>query len=153
MKIPPLKSQLKTLYEQDEHLWLTATIQLIKENRLAELDLENLIEELEDLSKRDKNRVESFLRQIIIHLVLLQYWTEEYEYNYRHWQGEIATFRIQLNRALTASLKKYILENQEDIYQEAIFIVTQKTGLSTQIFPSNCHYSLEQVLDKDWLPS
>jgi hypothetical protein len=153
MKIPPIKNQLKVLYEQDEHLWLTATIQLLKENRLAELDLENLIEELEDLSKRDKNRVESFLRQIIIHLLLLQYWTEQYEYNHQHWQGEIATFRIQLNRSLTANLKKHLLENQEDIYQEALFIVTQKTGLSSQIFSASCNYSLEQILDKNWLPS
>ncbi len=153
MKTYPLQSQLKSLYEKDGHLWLTETIKLLKENRLAELDLENLIEELEDLSKRDKNRVESFLRQIIIHLLLLQYWTEEYEYNYRHWQGEIATFRIQLNRALTANLKKHLLENQEEIYQEAVFIFTQKTGLFSQIFPASCPYSLEQLLDKNWLPS
>jgi hypothetical protein len=39
-----------------------------------------------------------------------------------------------------------------DIYQESIFIVTQKTGLSLQIFPSICPYSLEQLLDKNWLP-
>lgn len=152
MKTYSIQSQLKDLYEQDEHLWLTEMVKLLKENRREELDIENLIEELEDLGKRDKNRVESFLRQIIIHLLLLQYWTEEYEYNYRHWQGEIATFRIQLNRTLTANLKKHLLENQEDIYQEAVFIVTQKTGLSIYIFPSNSPYSLEQLLDKDWLP-
>jgi hypothetical protein len=152
MKTSSMQSQLKSLYERDEHLWLTETIKLLRENRLAELDLENLIEELEDLSKRDKNRVESFLRQIMIHLLLLQYWTEEYEYNHRHWTGEIATFRIQINRALTANLKKHLLENQEDIYQEAVFIVTQKTGLSASIFPLGCYYSLEQILDKNWLP-
>ena len=152
MKTHPIQSQLKSLYEQDEHLWLTETIKLLRENRLAELDLENLIEELEDLSKRDKNRVESFLREIVVHLLLLQYWTEEYEYNHRHWQAEIATFRIQLNRALTTNLKKHLLENQEDIYQEAVFIVMQKTGLSSDIFPASCHYSLEEILDKDWLP-
>ncbi|GBF80043.1 DUF29 domain-containing protein [Aphanothece sacrum] len=152
MKTYSIQTQLKALYEQDEHLWLTEMVKLLKENRLNELDIENLIEELEDLGKRDKNKVESLLRQIIIHLLLLQYWTEEYEYNYRHWQGEIATFRIQLNRALTTNLKKYLLENQEDIYQEAVFIVTQKTGLSINIFPSNSPYSLEQLLNKDWLP-
>lgn len=152
MKIPSFKNPLKTLYEQDEHLWLTETIKLLKETRLEQLDIENLIEELEDLSKRDKNRVESFLRQIIIHLLLLQYWTTEYEYNYRHWQGEIATFRIQLDRALTINLKNYLLESQEEIYQDAVFIVTQKTGLSSEVFPSSCLYSLEQVLDKSYLP-
>lgn len=151
MKTHSFNNFLKTLYEQDEHLWLTETIQLLKENRLEELDIENLIEELESLSKRDKNRVESFLRQIIVHLLLLQYWTTEYEYNYRHWQGEIATFRIQLNSSLTTNLKKHLLDSIEDIYQESVFIVNQKTGLSLAIFPSTCPYSLEKLLDKNWL--
>ena len=152
MKITSFENPLKSLYEEDEHLWLTETIKLLKENRLERLDIENLIEELEDLSKRDKNQVESFLRQIIIHLLLLQYWTAEHEYNYRHWQGEIATFRVQLNRALTTNLKQHLSDNREDIYQESIFIVTQKTGLSLQIFPSICPYSLEHLLDKSWFP-
>lgn len=76
MKKDTWLNQLQFLYEQDEHLWLTETIKLLKENRLAELDIQHLIEELEALSKRDKNRVESFLRQIIIHLLLWQYWSE-----------------------------------------------------------------------------
>jgi hypothetical protein len=54
-----INNQLKSLYEQDEYLWLTETIKLLKENRLTELDVENLIEELESLSKRDKNSVSS----------------------------------------------------------------------------------------------
>ena len=152
MQISLFKNSLKSLYEQDEHLWLTETIKLLKENHLEQLDIENLIEELEGLSKRDKNRVESFLRQIIIHLLLLQYWTTEYDYNCRHWQGEIATFRVQLNRSLTTNLEQYLLENMGDIYQDSVFIVNQKTGLSLQIFPSICPYSLEQLLDKNWLP-
>ena len=60
MKKDTWLNPLQFLYEQDEHLWLTETIKLLKENRLAELDIQHLIEELEALSKRDKNRVESF---------------------------------------------------------------------------------------------
>ncbi len=59
------KIELKQLYESDEHLWLEETIRLLKQNCLDELDLENLIEELESLGRRDKQRVESLLRQII----------------------------------------------------------------------------------------
>ncbi len=146
------QSQLKTLYQEDESLWLTKMVQLLKENRLEELDIENLIEELEALGRRDKNRVESLLRQIIIHLLCLQYWTTEHEYNYRHWQGEIATFRIQLNRALTTNFRQHLGDNLEEIYQEAVFIVNQKTGLTIEQFPVNCPYSLVELLDKKWLP-
>jgi hypothetical protein len=107
---------------------------------------------LKALSKRDKNRVESFLRQIIIHLLLWQYWSEEFELNHRHWQGEIATFRVQLNGYLSTNLENYLLDNQERIYQDAVFIVGQKTEISPHNFPLNCPYSLEQMLDRHWLP-
>ena len=68
------KNDLKKLYEIDDHLWLEETIKLLRENRLNGLDIENLIEELESLSRRDKAKVKSLLEQIIIHVLLLQYW-------------------------------------------------------------------------------
>ena len=147
------KIQLKQLYETDETLWLEETIKLLRENCLEELDVDNLIEELESLGRRDKHKVESLLRQIIIHLLLLQYWTEEYNYNHRHWRGEIATFRVQLNKYLTTNLKNYLSEELEGIYQDAVFIVTEKTGLNKPLFPEKCCYSLEKLLNKTWLPN
>ena len=60
------QNKLKHLYQEDESLWLTEMVKLLRENRLEELDIEHLIEELEALGKRDRNRVESLLRQIII---------------------------------------------------------------------------------------
>ena len=146
------KIELKKLYETDEHLWLEETIRLLKENCLHELDLENLIEELESLGRRDKQRVESLLRQIIIHLLLLQYWKKEYDYNYRHWRGEIATFRVQINKYLTTNLKNYLTEELENIYQDAVYIVAEKTGLNQSVFPEKCCYSLLKLLNKNWLP-
>jgi hypothetical protein len=52
---------LKQLDEIDDHLWLEKTIKLLKANHLEELDLENLIEELENLGRRDKVKVASLL--------------------------------------------------------------------------------------------
>lgn len=146
------KTDLQKLYEIDEHLWLEETIKLLKKNRLDLLDVENLIEELEELSRRDRQKVASLLRQVIIHLLLLQYWTEELEYNQNHWRGEIATFRVQLHRLLTTNLKNYLGVNLEEIYQEAVFIVSQKTGFELTMFAESCPYQLEQLLDRHWLP-
>ncbi len=86
------QNNLKNLYEVDEHLWLEEIIKILRENRLYDLDLKNLIEELESLSKKDKNRVSSFLEQVIRHLLLLQYWTIEQERNKNHWRAEIKGF-------------------------------------------------------------
>jgi hypothetical protein len=74
-------THLQQLYQTDDYLWLLETIELLKQSRFEELDLENLIEELEDLGSEKRNAVESLLEQIIRHLLLLQYWHEEFERN------------------------------------------------------------------------
>ena len=142
------KDQLKKLYVIDDHLWLEETIKLLKENQLNNLDLENLIEELESLSKRDKNRVSSFLEQIIRHLLLLQYWTIE-EISQNHWRAEIQSFRTQLRKYLTKNLQTYLGDELHTIYQDALEYVRQKTGFSVD-FPEKCPYTLEELLDKKW---
>jgi len=143
--------QLKQLYELDDSQWLGETISLLRNHQFQQLDLEHLIEELEDLGKEKKNAVASLLEQVIRHLLLLQYWTKEAEYNTIHWQEEIYNFRTQLGRKMTANLHNYLEEELNSIYQDALGFVKIKT-VNTVIFPSQCPYSLEQLLDRSWLP-
>ncbi|BCU13855.1 hypothetical protein MAN88_44190 [Microcystis aeruginosa] len=78
--------QLKQLYEIDDSQWLGETVSLLRNHQFQQLDLEPLIEELEDLGKEKKNAVASLLEQVIRHLLLMQYWTKEAEYNIINWQ-------------------------------------------------------------------
>ena len=142
---------LKTLYEIDDSLWLEETIELLKAKRFDALDLENLIEELEDLGNEKKFRAASFLQQIIRHCLLLQFWTREREYNQDHWELEIVNFQIQLKRGLTTNLRNYLQNELTSIYEDALFFVRKKTK-NKVIFPDTCPYSLEELLDPNWLP-
>jgi len=90
--------------------WLGETISLLRNHQFQQLDLEHLIEELEDLGKEKKNAVASLLEQVIRHLLLLQYWTKETEYNTINWQEEIYNFRTQLKREMTTNLRNYLEE-------------------------------------------
>jgi hypothetical protein len=146
-----IAQELRSLYETDSDRWLEITIQLLKEKRLEELDLENLIEELESLSRRDKLAIESLLEQIIRHILLLQYWQEQSTYNRNHWQAEVMSFRSQLHAYLTTNLRKHLRENYVEIYRQALRYVRKKTG-NTVEFPEDCPYLLEQLIDRDWLP-
>jgi hypothetical protein len=101
---------LKQLYELDDSQWLGETISLLRNHQFQQLDLEHLIEELEDLGKENKNAVASLLEQVIRHLLLLQYWTKETEYNTINWQEEIYNFRTQLKREMTTNLRNYLEE-------------------------------------------
>ena len=146
------QNQLQKLYEIDDYLWLEETIKLLKTKDLDNLDLDNLIEELESLGRNDLNKVRSLLRQIIIHILLLEYWQEEHDRNYRHWQGELIAFRDDLNNSLTNTLKNKLVQELDHIYNVALKVVVQKTGLASNLFPDNCPYSLEQLFDDNWYP-
>ena len=143
-------TNLQQLYETDDHLWLLETIELLKQKRFNDLDLQNLIEELEDLGNEKKNAVASLLEQIIRHLLLLQFWTEETENNGHHWQAEIVGFRNQLKRRLTTNLRNYLSQEMLDIYADALKFVQVKTQFKVD-FPQQCPYTLEQLLDGDFL--
>ncbi|MTJ10281.1 DUF29 domain-containing protein [Anabaena sp. UHCC 0204] len=145
-----ITTNLKELYETDDSLWLEETIELLKHKQFNQLDLENLIEELTSLGKRDLAKAKSLLRQIIIHLLLIQYWQVEYERNYRHWIGEVKTFRYDLNNHLTTNLINKLEDDLGNIYESAVDFVKSKTDLT--VFPEKCPYTLGQLLDDDYLP-
>ena len=145
-------NEFKQLYDVDDDQWLEQTINLLKNHQFQQLDLDNLIEELEYLGREKKNAVASLLEQIIRHLLLLQYWTTEAEYNAVHWQEEIYNFPTQLRRTITTNLRKYLEDELTSIYQDALgFVKIKTTNLVT--FPTECPYSQEQLLDRSWLPN
>ena len=146
------QNKLQELYEIDDYLWIEETIKLLKTKDLDKLDLDNLIEELEDLGKNNLNKVRSLLRQIIINILLLQYWEQEYDRNSRHWEGEIIAFRDDINNSVTTTLRNKLNEELDHIYHVAMKLVSTKTGLSSQLFPANCPYSLDKLLNDNWYP-
>ncbi|AMW27303.1 MULTISPECIES: DUF29 domain-containing protein [Arthrospira] len=148
-----VKNQLQELYKTDGYLWLQQTVELLKEKDFQDLDLDGLIEELESLGRSEFNKARSLLRQIIIHLLLLEYWEKEYERNHRHWQAEIIAFRDDLIHELTASLKNKLILELDSIYHVAVSFVSKKTGLSKSLFPANCPYSFEELLEENWYPN
>ena len=57
------------LYEQDFFAWTKQQANLLKEGRLRELDLPNLIEELEDMGRSNYRELESRLIVLVAHLL------------------------------------------------------------------------------------
>jgi hypothetical protein len=149
-----MKSQivdLKELYETEYDRWLSEMVRLLKNRQLEKLDYENLIEELEALGRSERSAVKSLLLQIIIHLMLYQFWQSESKRNANHWAGEIITFRVQLEDRLTTNLRNYLENELPRIYQNALLIVQKKTQVNS--LPEQCPYSLQQLLDKNWFPN
>lgn len=75
--------KMRELYELDSLAWYETTLEQIKNNQLNELDLESLSQILENLVRDTKLSGESYLRQVMIHLLLIEYWQSE-SLNRRH---------------------------------------------------------------------
>ncbi len=125
--------------------WLVSQINHLRDREFEKLDVINLIEELEALVRAEKSAVESFAYLILLHLLLTDYWSEESEWNRRHWRSEITTFQFQLNNKLTTNLKKHLSDRLDFIYTKARKSAQEKTGLPDR-FPIGIPYSLSRVL-------
>jgi hypothetical protein len=89
---------LKTvcLYDTDYQLWLIETAEQLRSRNFSGLDWENLLEEVEDLGRSEKNAISSYLRRLCEHLLKIKYWKSEREHCLRGWRIEVVNFRIQL---------------------------------------------------------
>ena len=62
-----------TDYEDDVYLWLYEQIELLRQKRIQEVDLPNLIEELEDMGSEKLRALESAYRLLLAHLLKWKY--------------------------------------------------------------------------------
>ena len=60
---------LKTVYEQDYLLWLEMTIKQLRLGKLENLDIDNLLEEIEAMARKEKVALESNLEVLLMHLL------------------------------------------------------------------------------------
>jgi hypothetical protein len=67
-----------------------------------------------------------------------------------HWAAEIISFRNQLNEDLSTNLRNHLEDNFSIIYANSLDYVKAKTKPTN--LPELCTYTLEQILDKNWLP-
>ena len=148
------KQRQKQLYESDYYLWVVETVKQLQNRDLEAIDWENLIEEVSDLSRREKRRLESLLKRLIEHLLKLKYWESQVKDNETHWKREILNFRQQLQEILadSPSLKPYIKEVYPECYRKGRKLASTASGLPLTSFPSEPIAPLDQVLDENWLP-
>jgi hypothetical protein len=145
------RTEIEQLYDQDYALWLEQTAQQLRDRNVDVLDWQHLLEEIEDLGRSQKNAVESYLRQLLKHLLLYEYWLEQRNYCGEGWADEIDNFRNELEILLRSkTLYNFAESIFEATYEKARRSAIKKTKLD--VFPDQCPYSLEQVLALEFLP-
>lgn len=139
------------IYETDFVEWINKTAELLKQGKFSELDIENLIEEVESLGRSEKNALKSNLSILLMHLLKWQYQPSK---RTDSWLSTIIEHRdrLQLSLESSPSLRNYYIGVFEQRYAVAKKKAVIETGLEINIFPIECPYSVEQVLDDKYLP-
>lgn len=147
---------IKTLYNTDFYQWTKETARAIAERDFESMDWENLLEEIEALGRAEKKAVKSFTTQLMIHLLLYQYWTWRRDYYVKGWEDEIDEFREQLKDDLQSKiLYNYFISEYDRCYQSAKRRTARKyrkEDLEIPGFPERCPYTVEQLLDLCYYP-
>ena len=143
--------QLAKLYDIDFAQWIDKTVQLLEEQRFAEIDLKNLIEEVESLGKRDKREILNRLIVLLLHLLKYAYQPEKRS---NSWLATINEQRRQIIIVLqdSPSLRNYLTENFAECYAKARREARDETGLSITSFPEEIPFAEMDVLTEGWLP-
>jgi Domain of unknown function DUF29 len=138
-------------YHQDFYAWAIYNAYMLKQGKLSEIDVENLIEELEGMAKRDRRTLLSRLAVLLAHLLK---WQFEPQRRSKSWQRTLIEERKQVHQLLqdSPSLKHQLVESLADAYESALRQAAEETGLDESNFPCACPYTLAQALDKEFYP-
>jgi hypothetical protein len=114
------QSITQTLYEQDFSLWVKDTVQKLKAKNTENLDWENLIEEIEGLTRSDRREIKHRLITLFEHALKRRY--VPLNECYRGWELTIKRTQSKLQDILedSPSLRSYLLEIMPNCYQEAL---------------------------------
>jgi hypothetical protein len=136
-------------YDTDYALWLQATRDKLARRDFASVDLTHLLEEIDDLSRREKRKLKNLLRQLLAHLLKLEYWAEEAPRRGNHWRAEVASFRQQIRDELddSPSLRAYLNDIYETCYTDARDIAAARSQQPLSVFPERPPMQLEQMLN------
>jgi hypothetical protein len=139
------------LYDRDFYAWLNEQAGLLRDGRLSELDIENVVEEIESLGRAEKRELVSRLKILLTHLLKWQY---QMSHRSASWQNSIYNARDDLADLLkdSPSLKPQLGAVIESAYQSAVRQAAAETELAESLFPPTCPWSFAQMIDADFWP-
>jgi hypothetical protein len=142
-----------TSYDKDVILWSQEQARLLRAGRFAELDVEHLADEIEDVGKSEKRELASRMAVLLTHLLK---WRSQPENRSQSWRATIIVQRKRIALAIkaTPSLKAVMRDPdwQEDMWLDALAQASRETGLTMEDLPDACPWTTNQAADQDFWP-
>jgi hypothetical protein len=146
-----MTSSHSSLYDQDIVAWANQQAEALRTGHFAQLDLEHLAEEIEDVGKSEQRELMRRMAILIGHVLK---WCYQPERRGASWESTIRTQREAIARRLlrTPSLQRTLSDPDwfADAWSDGRDLAVRETGLSD--LPPDCPWSIETILISDWLP-
>ncbi len=148
------------LYDLDFYAWAEQQAATLRGLQVSHpslpLDFAHLIEEVEDLARRDVRAAKSQLRRLILHVLKLEY--SPADHPRRQWLNSIDDARQELDDILSSSVVAIVSPLLPQLYiwarRAARRDLLDADGVETaEGLPFACPYTLDQLTDKTWYPT
>ena len=141
-------------YEDDLYTWSKQQVALLRDGRLDEIDVENIIEELRSLDGAEKSKLDSILRVLVMHMLK---WDQQPEYRTPSW---VYSIREQRRRYEHLMEENPGLKPRRDEALHRMFPISRnwaaaETHYEVSEFPDTCPYTWDDLLERpfevdDW---
>ena len=144
---PASAAEARATHQGDLHAWAREQAALLRAGRIAEADVLNIAEELDDIVVQQYDKLESALRVLLMHMAK---WDHQPERRSRSWEATIRTQRkavlrlLRKNPSLKASLEEALAEAWEDARSDA----SGETDLPLRSFPEACPYDWAAIMER-----
>jgi hypothetical protein len=140
--IPISKTQSE--YDKDFSKWADKQANLIKKGKFSELDIDNLVEEIEDLSKRERDKLISHLEKLLMHKLKVKYQPDMHTTSWDH-SIKIHQHKAELTLFENPSLKPKLKNIIKEAYFSARLEASNQTRLPANSFPDDCEWNLREI--------
>ena len=137
--------------DADFALWLDRQLAMLRARNFGSVDRDHLIEELESMGKSDGRELASRLETLLMHLSKCEF---QLEMKSGRWKSTRLEQRARIGDLLedSPSLRGRVASSIAERLPIAVGRAALETGVSAASFPTDCNYTVEQVLDLDFIP-
>jgi hypothetical protein len=136
-------------YDEDFYEWTATTAEALRQGRFADVDVENVAEEIESMGRRDLHELASRLRGLLEHkLKLSLIHGAVLDMNKRGWMATIRRQQQEIRTVLKSSpsLRRRIPELLPDAYVDAARALSEDYDYLEVHPPEVCPWTAEELL-------
>lgn len=143
---------------KDFHAWTEQQADALRRRAANEIDWDNLLEEIETLGRSERHEITSRLKILLLHLLKWRFQPDAgraADEPPNRWRASIFEARSRIAELIdeSPSLQPHLRDQFAKVYPVARKLAQiEMGGLTLADLPEACPWSIEDVLNEDFLP-